>query len=198
MTTDTAARALPDQPDGIDEYSSDLPDSHRAAERVGEWIAAWGDGLIDTADGHPLYARDLEALRRAVPAADAYATARRVAAWLATTNGSGRDQQTLQILKVTEEAGEVASAWIGTVGQNPRKGITHTTDDVADELADVVLTALVAIAGLGLDPQRVVGNCVAKVAARLNAAAPSRPHRDEAPLDRPVVDVHLPAADIPA
>ncbi|MGW1059330.1 hypothetical protein [Micromonospora rubida] len=65
----SADELIPDQPDGLDEHyedSSDLPDPHQAAERVGAWIAAWGDGLIDTADGRPLYARDLEALRRAV------------------------------------------------------------------------------------------------------------------------------------
>ncbi|WP_341719823.1 MazG-like family protein [Micromonospora sp. FIMYZ51] len=102
---------------------------------------------------------------------DPFVLARRVAGWLAHTNGTSREQQTLQILKVTEEAGEVAAAWIGTVGQNPRKGVTHTTSDVAGELADVVLTALVAIAGLGLDPERVVGECVAKIAGRLDEAA---------------------------
>ncbi|MFF0823033.1 hypothetical protein ACFYUR_21950 [Micromonospora haikouensis] len=57
---------MPEQPDGIDDDSYDLPDPHRAAARVRDWIAAWGDGLIDTTDGNPLYARDLEALCRAV------------------------------------------------------------------------------------------------------------------------------------
>lgn len=57
---------IPDQPDGIEDDSYDLPDPHRAAERVNAWIAAWGDGLIDVTDGNPLYARDLEAICRAV------------------------------------------------------------------------------------------------------------------------------------
>ncbi|MFI2577719.1 hypothetical protein ACH5AJ_36600 [Streptomyces rochei] len=118
-----AARAfndelVPEQPDGIEDDSWDLPDPHRAAERVGAWIAAWGDGLIDTADGHPLYARDLEALRRAVAAAP-----RRAA-------------QSCPVHVVL------------------LPGCPHTT--------------------------------------------PVRAHRDEPPLDRPVVDVHLPAADITA
>lgn len=103
---------------------------------------------------------------------DIYAAARRFAAWLAHVNGEGRDQQTLQILKVTEEAGEAAAAWIGTVGQNPRKGVTHTTADVANELADVVLTALVAITSLGFDPERVMADCAAKVASRLDLTEP--------------------------
>ncbi|MFI2663384.1 MazG-like family protein [Micromonospora carbonacea] len=106
--------------------------------------------------------------------ADIYATARRVADHLNTINGTSREETGLRILKVTEEAGEAASAWIGTVGQNPRKGVTHTREDVAGELADVVLTALVAIASLGFDPEKVVGKCVDKVAGRLDAPEVNR------------------------
>lgn len=46
--------------------------------------------------------------------------------------------------KVAEEAGEVISAMIGVTGQNPRKGVTHSVDDVEEELFDVALTALAA------------------------------------------------------
>lgn len=59
---------VPDQPDGIEETSFDLPAVEKAAERVGEYLGWWGDGLIDAAGpnaGHPaapLYARDLQAL----------------------------------------------------------------------------------------------------------------------------------------
>ncbi|HCT79952.1 MAG TPA: hypothetical protein DGG94_06455 [Micromonosporaceae bacterium] len=73
----------------------------------------------------------------------------------------------MRILKVTEEAGEVAQAWIGVVGQNPRKGVTHTEREVADELADVAFTALVAIQSLGFDVDEVLATCVAKVLRRL-------------------------------
>jgi NTP pyrophosphatase (non-canonical NTP hydrolase) len=93
----------------------------------------------------------------------------RSVAWLDHHNGRGEQELTLRILKVVEEAGEVAAAWIGTVGQNPRKGITHSRDDVAAELADVVLTALVAIESLGLDPHDVLATCATKVARRLPA-----------------------------
>jgi hypothetical protein len=55
---------FPDQPDGIDEDSNDLPELAAAADRVGAYIAAWGDGLYDVEAGCPLYARDLEALRQ--------------------------------------------------------------------------------------------------------------------------------------
>jgi hypothetical protein len=46
-------------------------------------------------------------------------------------------------LKVQEEAGELAQAVIGVLGQNSRKGVTHTWDDVVHEAIDVALSALV-------------------------------------------------------
>lgn len=82
-------------------------------------------------------------------------------------NGAGTHELTCRILKVTEEAGEAAGAWIGVIGQNPRKGVTHTLDDVAGELADVAMTALVAIESLGLDARQVLDACADKVSARL-------------------------------
>jgi NTP pyrophosphatase (non-canonical NTP hydrolase) len=95
---------------------------------------------------------------------DAAAAAR---AWLDASNGSDDLELTCRILKVTEEAGEAAQAWIGALGQNPRKGVTHTREQVADELADVAFTALVAIASLGFDPRLTVGRCAEKVTKRL-------------------------------
>lgn len=78
-----------------------------------------------------------------------------LAAWLDRNPGdtTGTDPRILRCLKVTEEVGEVAQAVIGAVGQNPRKGVTHTWNDVADELCDTALTALVALAALVPDPQ---------------------------------------------
>lgn len=95
---------------------------------------------------------------------------RAAVAWLDAHQGSGREQQTVRILKLAEEAGEAARAWIGVIGQNPRRGVTHTVDDVAAELADTVITALVAIESLGLDADQVMTDCVAKVVARLDTA----------------------------
>lgn len=50
-----------------------------------------------------------------------------------------------RILKLQEEAGEVAQGVIGFAGANKRKGVTHDEEDVARELADVVITAMVAM-----------------------------------------------------
>ncbi|GAA4609988.1 NTP pyrophosphatase (non-canonical NTP hydrolase) [Actinoplanes octamycinicus] len=104
-----------------------------------------------------------------------WSEAHRWRAHLDARNGAGPAELTLRLLKLTEEAGEVAQAWIGAQGQNPRKGVTHTVDDVVAELADVVFTSLVAIASLGGDPRQAVTDCVVKAAGYLDAApAPDR------------------------
>ncbi len=65
--------SLPDQPDGIDDQSRDLPDPLRAAARVNAFLSAYGDGLIEVlvmehlaGTMPPLYARDLQALTNTV------------------------------------------------------------------------------------------------------------------------------------
>ncbi|WP_250008478.1 MazG-like family protein [Actinoplanes sp. M2I2] len=87
--------------------------------------------------------------------------------WLDGVNGTAPLEVTCRILKVTEEAGEAAQAWIGLLGQNPRKGVTHSREEVAAELADVAFTAMVAIASLGIDPRGALEACAGKVRVRL-------------------------------
>ena len=58
-----------------------------------------------------------------------------------------------QLHKLYEECGEVAAAYIGLTGTNPRKGVTHTLDDVVDELLDVIVTAMVALNHFSVDPE---------------------------------------------
>jgi len=50
-----------------------------------------------------------------------------------------------RIMKIGEEMGEVVEAFLGALGQNPRKGITNGLDKVGDELTDVVITSWVAM-----------------------------------------------------
>ena len=50
-----------------------------------------------------------------------------------------------RLAKITEEAGEVVAAYIGATGQNPRKGVIATMDDVEAELLDVAVAALTAL-----------------------------------------------------
>jgi 8-oxo-dGTP pyrophosphatase MutT (NUDIX family)/NTP pyrophosphatase (non-canonical NTP hydrolase) len=67
----------------------------------------------------------------------------------------GRDvPPEVRVLKLTEETGEAAQALIGMQGWNPRKGISATRDDLLDELADVMLTAAVAMAGITQDARQ--------------------------------------------
>jgi NTP pyrophosphatase (non-canonical NTP hydrolase) len=100
------------------------------------------------------------------PAADPWPTIVRLTAWLDARNGHVTPAEiALRLLKVTEEAGEAAQAWIGVTGQNPRKGVTHTTTDVADELCDVITAAMVALTTLTTDPTGQFARKVAQIAA---------------------------------
>ncbi|MFE0137955.1 hypothetical protein ACFWY6_41340, partial [Streptomyces sp. NPDC059037] len=58
---------------------------------------------------------------------------------------SVEDARLLRVLKISEELGEVAEALHGALGANPRKGPSHDWGDVAKELADVIVTAMVAL-----------------------------------------------------
>ncbi|MGW0914039.1 MazG-like family protein [Streptomyces sp. NPDC002784] len=78
----------------------------------------------------------------------------------------GREAMLLRMLKLSEEVGEVAEAVIGATGQNPRKGVTHTWDDVQAELCDVVITALVALRTLTPDTREVFAGHLARVRER--------------------------------
>jgi NTP pyrophosphatase (non-canonical NTP hydrolase) len=92
--------------------------------------------------------------------------------WLDTANGRDDHETAMRLLKLVEETGEVASAYIGTIGQNPRKGQTCTREDVASELCDVVVTALVALATITGDAdsaQEVVNEHLARRGPRLAA-----------------------------
>ena len=63
------------------------------------------------------------------------------------------------------------------MGQNPRKGVTHSWDDVQAELCDVIFTAMVALTTLNPDAREVL-------------YAPPRPGRR--PLTAPARRPHPP------
>ncbi|UYQ61803.1 MazG-like family protein [Streptomyces peucetius] len=76
----------------------------------------------------------------------------RLHAWLRESNTYPPEQEVLlRVLKLSEEVGEVAQAVIGAKGQNPRKGTTHSWQDVESELCDVIITAMVALRTLTPD-----------------------------------------------
>lgn len=93
--------------------------------------------------------------------------------WVDFANARTDHETAMRLLKLVEEAGEVSSAYIGMTGQNPRKGVTHTRQDVASELCDVVVTALVALAtvtGTADTAQAALARHLAQRGPRLAAA----------------------------
>ncbi|MFF3005073.1 MazG-like family protein [Kitasatospora sp. NPDC057940] len=95
-------------------------------------------------------------------------------AWLdEQSTQSPREERLLRLLKLSEEVGEVGAAVIGATGQNPRKGVTHSWEDVQHELCDVVFTALVALRTLTPDAARVFADRLVYVEQR--TAASRRP-----------------------
>ncbi|MFE3872831.1 MazG-like family protein [Kitasatospora sp. NPDC059146] len=92
-------------------------------------------------------------------------------AWLDDqSTQSPQEERLLRLLKLSEEIGEVGAAVIGATGQNPRKGVTHTWEDVQHELCDVVFSALVALRTLTPDAARVFDERLAYVEQRSAAS----------------------------
>ena len=102
----------------------------------------------------------------------AWDTIDRLAEWI--SGGSTlppETQRLLQLLKLQEEVGEVAEAVIGALGQNPRKGFSHSWDDVTDEVCDVIVTAMVALTRLAPDARAAFAERLARIEARVLPAA---------------------------
>ena len=101
---------------------------------------------------------------------DPWPSVRRFAAHLDEVNGTSDHERALRLMKLSEEVGEVTEAYIGMIGQNPRKGVTHTREDVAEELCDVVISAMVALCSFTEDPAGALRDRIEAVDARyLNA-----------------------------
>lgn len=100
-------------------------------------------------------------------AKDLFAAIPTLVAWHDAHAGRDREQLGLRVGKAMQEAGEAYDAWQGYVGNNPRKGVYASLDDVVGELADTVLAALIAIESLGAEPRHAVDLCVAKCLARV-------------------------------
>ncbi|WP_405808629.1 MULTISPECIES: MazG-like family protein [unclassified Streptomyces] len=94
-------------------------------------------------------------------------TVDRLHGWLEAESELPPQQEVLlRMLKLTEEVGEVAQAIIGATGQNPRKGTTHSWQDVESELCDVIITAMVALRTLTPDAPQVFASHMGGVAER--------------------------------
>jgi hypothetical protein len=77
------------------------------------------------------------------------------------------DGADLRLMKLSEEVGEVMEAFIGQAGANKRKGFSHTELDVANELCDVVITAMVALHDWVEDPEAYLESKIAALRARV-------------------------------
>lgn len=102
---------------------------------------------------------------------DAWETVDRLYEWLDSHNRKApQEALLLRMLKLSEEVGEVAQAVIGATGQNPRKGTSHTWDDVQAELCDVIVTAMVALRTLTPDAAHVLAGHLHRVDQRSREA----------------------------
>lgn len=66
-------------------------------------------------------------------------------AWITLSYPRGLSNEAImwrRLVKVAEESGEVIRAYGGSIGENPRKGVTHEPGDVDKELLDTALAAL--------------------------------------------------------
>ena len=107
---------------------------------------------------------------------DLWETVDALSAWLdAGEPVAGREALLLRMLKLSEEVGEVAQAVIGATGQNPRKGVSHSWEDVQSELCDVVITALVALRTLTPQAREVFAGHLARVERRSLETTPTGP-----------------------
>lgn len=89
--------------------------------------------------------------------------------WLDDNAGpaTAGDVRLLRVLKIGEEFGEVAEAMHGALGTNPRKGASHTWEDVHKELADVIVTSMVALATLSPDAEKILDARLQHLVARV-------------------------------
>jgi NTP pyrophosphatase (non-canonical NTP hydrolase) len=147
-----------------DSNSSNKARGLRVARRSAEQTLIGGEGCVIGAfdERRPVMPGGAAPAEQATTGP--WPTIARLTAWLDDRNGRSNTETALRLLKVTEEAGEVAQAWIGMTGQNPRKGVTHTAADVADELCDVITAAMVALATITADPAAHFDRKVAAIA----------------------------------
>ncbi|MFB6977576.1 FAD/NAD(P)-binding protein [Streptomyces scopuliridis] len=77
------------------------------------------------------------------------------------------DVRLWRVLKISEEVGEVAEAMHGATGANPRKGTSHTWDDVHKELCDVVVASMIALATCTPDPAKLLDERLQRLVDRV-------------------------------
>ncbi|MEU1279645.1 MazG-like family protein [Streptomyces sp. NPDC005805] len=108
--------------------------------------------------------------------ASAWADVRRLVEWLdaEAVPVPGETARLLRVIKIGEEFGEVVEAVHGAMGANPRKGASHSWEDVHSELCDVIVTAMVALASLTPDAPGVLEARLRELVARTGAPPAAR------------------------
>ncbi|MCY0961933.1 MazG-like family protein [Streptomyces sp. H27-H5] len=96
----------------------------------------------------------------------------RIKGWLDENAGdlTERERTMMRVLKIGEEFGEVAEALHGALGSNPRKGSSHTWEDVTKELVDVAVTTLVALATIDPDGAKTLDARLTALVDRIPAS----------------------------
>ncbi|WP_377268538.1 MazG-like family protein [Peterkaempfera sp. SMS 1(5)a] len=111
---------------------------------------------------------------------DTWQTVDRLVAWLDTASSVAPEtDRLLRMMKLSEEVGEVTEAVIGAMGQNPRKGRSHTWEDVQAELCDVIITSMVALRSLTPDAPAVFDAHLRRVARRSAETHPLQPEVEQ-------------------
>jgi NTP pyrophosphatase (non-canonical NTP hydrolase) len=96
-----------------------------------------------------------------------WGTVNRLVGWLNDSSTLPLEtDRLLRVMKLSEEVGETTQAIAGVLGTNPRKGVTHTWQDVEAELCDVILTAMVALTTVNPDARKVFAEHLNRVADR--------------------------------
>lgn len=93
---------------------------------------------------------------------------------------AGQDVLPQRLLKIVEETGELSQAYQGLIGANPRKGVTHTEEDVVTEVCDVIIAGAVTLATLSSDPDGTFRRRVEHVVNRALGAAAELPDSTDA------------------
>lgn len=153
-------------------------------DRHGDIWTLGDDGLMHTPETAPFPREHVEKKwGPLVPVPSAQQKIARLSQWIDDsypTDIGAELHARRRIDKLMEECGEVGQALSGWFGENPRKGFTHTIDDVLAELLDVMVTAAGAYESFTGNRGIVLDRLDAKMDGLLTRVGLNQPPRDPA------------------